>query len=54
MSRQHGLSLWQWGILFAAFILGLGGTFVVREIFPPTSAHASVVQTAPVHPVSVR
>ena len=42
--RQHGLTLGQWGLLLLAFTLGIGSSFVVREVFPP--AHASVVQTA--------
>ena len=41
-SRQHGLTLVQWGLLFTAFIVGLGSSFVIREVFPP--AHAGVVQ----------
>lgn len=53
-SRQHGLTLWQWGLLFAAFMFGLGGTFIVREIFPPASVYAGMVQPAPANPVSVR
>jgi hypothetical protein len=44
-SRQHGLTLSQWGLLLVAFMFGLGSSFVIREFFPP--AHASVVQTAP-------
>jgi len=43
--RQHGLTLVQWVFLFVAFMMGLGGTFVIRDFFP--QAHASVVQTAP-------
>jgi len=53
-SRQHGLTLLQWGILLVAFMVGLGGSLVVREIFPPASAHAGVIQTAPVHTDSAR
>ena len=41
--RQHGLTLVQLGLLFVAFMLGLGSSFVIREVFPP--AHADVVQT---------
>jgi hypothetical protein len=52
--RQHGLTLWQWGLLFAAFMLGLGCTFVVREVFLSASAHAGIVQTAPVNTVAFR
>jgi len=52
--RQHGLTLLQWGILLVAFMVGLGGSFVVREFFPVASAHAGVIQTAPVHTDSVR
>ena len=43
-SRQHGLTLVQWGLLFVAFMVGIGGSFVVREVFLP--AHAGVVQSA--------
>ena len=43
VSRRHGLSLVQWGLLIVAFMLGLGSSFVVREVFPP--AHAGVVKT---------
>ena len=42
---QHGLSLVQWVFLFVAFMAGLGGSFVVRDLFP--QANASVIQTAP-------
>jgi len=45
-SRQHGLTLVQWGFLFVAFMVGIGGSFVVRGVFPP--AHAGVIQSAPV------
>jgi len=44
VSRQHGLTPLQWGLLVVAFMIGLGSTFVVRAVFPP--AHAGVVQTA--------
>jgi len=44
-SRQHGLTLVQWGLLLFAFMAGLGGSLIIREVFPP--AHAGVVQTAP-------
>ena len=47
-SRQQGLTLSQWGILFVAFMLGLGGTFVIREVFLPESAHAGIVRPATV------
>ena len=49
---QQGLTLVQWGLLFAAFMIGLGSTFVIREVFPP--AHAAVIKTAPANPVSLR
>jgi uncharacterized membrane protein YczE len=52
VSRQHGLTLAQWSLLFAAFMIGLGSSFVVREIFPP--AHAGLIQTAPSSPDSAR
>ena len=45
LSRQHGLTLMQWGLLFVAFMVGLGSSFAVREFFPP--AHASVIHAAP-------
>jgi hypothetical protein len=48
--RQHGLTLVQWGLLFVAFMVGLGGSLIVREVFPP--AHAGVIQTAPSNPGS--
>ena len=44
-SRQHGLTLVQWVILIVAFMVGLGGSFILREIVPPASVHAGVVQT---------
>ena len=47
-SRQHGLTLVQWGLLFVAFMLGIGCSFVVREFFPP--AHAGVIQSATLSP----
>jgi hypothetical protein len=45
-SRQHGLTLAQWGLLFVAFMIGLGSSYVIREVFPP--AHAGEVQAASV------
>jgi len=51
-SRQHGLTLVQWGLLLVAFTLGVCGSFIVREIFPP--AHAGVIQTAPLSPGAAR
>ena len=42
--RQHGLTLVQWVFLFVAFMVGLGGSFVIREAFP--LANADVIQTA--------
>ena len=47
LSRRHGLTLMQWGLLFVAFMVGVGSSFVVREMFPP--AHAAVIQTSPVN-----
>jgi len=44
-SRQHGLTLMQWGVLLVAFMLGMGGSLIVREIFPPH--HMGDVQAAP-------
>ncbi|MDR0328608.1 MAG: hypothetical protein LBI05_09975 [Planctomycetaceae bacterium] len=41
-SRQHGLTLAQWGLLIVAFMVGLGSSFAIREVFPP--AHAGEVQ----------
>ena len=40
---QHGLTLTQWCFLFVAFMVGLGSSFVVREVFP--HANADVIQT---------
>ena len=54
ISRQHGLTLAQWGILFVAFMVGLGGSFVLREFLPPPSVHAGVIQTVSAHSDSVR
>ena len=48
VSHQRGLTLSQWGLLFVAFMLGLGGTFVIREVFLPESVHAGVVRPAAV------
>jgi len=50
--RQHGLTLAQWGLLFVAFMLGMGGSLIVREIFSP--AHAGIIQTAPLSPGAAR
>jgi hypothetical protein len=50
--RQHGLTLFQWGILFVAFIIGLGSSFAIREFFPP--AHAGVIQTTSSSSASVK
>ena len=52
VTRRHGLSLMQWGLLIAAFVIGVGSTFVVREFFPP--AHASEIQAAAIHSDSAR
>jgi hypothetical protein len=41
---NHGLTLRQWSVLFCAFMLGVGGVFVLREIFPPQAAHAAVIK----------
>ena len=49
---QHGLTLMQWGFLFVAFMIGLGGSFVIREFFPP--AHAGVIQTVSSNSDAVR
>ena len=48
VSRQHGLTLVQWGLLIVAFALGMGSSLVVKGIFPP--AHAGEVQFAPLSP----
>ena len=48
VGRRHGLTLVQWGLLFVAFTVGLGSSFIMREAFP--HAHAGVVQTAPTAP----
>lgn len=47
-NRQYGLTLSQWIILFVAFMLGVGGTFIVREIFLPEAVYAASAQTATV------
>ncbi|MDR0520237.1 MAG: PrgI family protein [Planctomycetaceae bacterium] len=44
--KRDGLSVRQWVVLAAAFIVGIGSTFVVREIFPPASAQAGVIRTS--------
>ena len=46
---RHGLTPLQLVLLFVAFMVGLGGTFVLREVFPPTSAHAGVIPAVSVH-----
>ena len=50
--RQHGLTLVQLGLLLVAFMLGLGSSFVIREVFPP--AQAGVVQTTAANSHSAR
>jgi len=52
--RQHGLTLLQLVLLFVAFMVGLGGSFVLREFIPPASAHAGIVQTTSIHSDPVR
>ena len=47
-SRPHGLTLLQWVILIVAFMVGLGGSFILREIFPPASVRAGIIQTVSV------
>jgi len=47
--HRYGLTPLQLVLLFIAFMVGLGGTFVLREVIPPTSAHAGVIQTVSVH-----
>jgi hypothetical protein len=39
----RGLSLRQWSVLLIAFMLGVGGVYILREIFPPNAANAAVV-----------
>ena len=51
-SRRQGLTLVQWGLLFVAFMLGMGSSLIIREIFPP--AHAGVVHSAPLSPGAAR
>ena len=46
---RHGLTPLQLVLLFIAFMIGLGGTFVLREVILSTSAHAGVIQTVSVH-----
>ena len=46
---RHGLTPLQLVLLFVAFMVGLGGTFVLREVISPTSAHAGVLQAVSVH-----
>ena len=52
-SRQHGLTLWQWGLLIVAFMVGLCGSLIVREIFLPVYLHAGTVQTSQVNTAPV-
>jgi len=52
VSRRHGLTPLQWGFLVVAFIVGLGSTFVIREILPPV--HAGVTHAAPPSHVSAK
>ena len=51
---KHGLTLVQWSLLLVAFVIGLGSSFAIREVFPPAHAnviHANVIHTAPANPV---
>jgi len=50
--RRHGLTPVQWGLLFVAFMVGLGSSFVIREVLPPV--HADVTQVAPSNPDTAR
>ena len=43
--RRHGLTPAQWCLLFVAFMVGLGGSFAIREVVPPVNA--GVTQVAP-------
>ena len=45
VDRRHGLTPIQWGLLFVAFMFGLGCSFAIREVLP--TVHADVTQTAP-------
>jgi hypothetical protein len=49
---KHGLTFRQWSVLVMAFMLGVGGVYVIREIFPPQSAHAAVVHRMADHSVN--
>ena len=50
--RRHGLTPAQWGLLFVAFMFGLGSSFVIREVLPPV--HAEVTRVAPSNPNTAR
>ena len=50
--RRHGLTPVQWGLLFVAFMVGLGSSFAIREVLPPV--HAEVTQTASSNPNTAR
>jgi hypothetical protein len=46
---RHGLTLRQWSVLVVAFMLGVGGVYVLREIFPPQTAHAAIIHRTAAH-----
>ena len=50
--RRYGLTPIQWGVLFVAFMVGLGSSFAIREVLPPL--HADVTYTAPSNPTTTR
>jgi hypothetical protein len=50
--RRYGLTPIQWGLLFVAFMVGLGSSFAIREVLPPV--HADVTQAAPSNPNTAR
>jgi len=50
--RRHGLTPIQWGLLFVAFMFGLGSSLAIREVLPPV--HADVTQAAPSNPNATR